>query len=80
MLRIRGGGLRALYIKPSDLDPRYDYDFTDISDNGGTFMRGNFEYKRPCGWKRTNMEITFGLVPLERYKMNGQVCYNITIR
>src|SRR5881394_1996314 len=41
VLRIRGGGLRALYIKPSDLDPRYDYDFTDISDNGGTFMRGN---------------------------------------
>ena len=34
------------------LDPQYDYDFTNINDNGATFQRGSKPYLRPCGWKR----------------------------
>ncbi|CAG8733906.1 10593_t:CDS:2, partial [Rhizophagus irregularis] len=56
ILRLRGGGgpssTTALYIQPDQLAPNFDYDFTKVNDNGRTFMRGNFEYKRPCGWKR----------------------------
>ena len=35
-----------------DLDPKFDYDFTDVKDDGNQYMRGGFEYKRPYGWKR----------------------------
>ncbi|GBC14474.2 hypothetical protein GLOIN_2v175987 [Rhizophagus irregularis DAOM 181602=DAOM 197198] len=52
ILRLRGGGgpssTTALYIQPDQLAPNFDYDFTKVNDNGRTFMRGNFEYKRPC--------------------------------
>jgi hypothetical protein len=34
------------------LDKQYNYDFTNISDNGVTFYRGGMIYNRPCGWKR----------------------------
>ncbi|GES83305.1 hypothetical protein GLOIN_2v1836722 [Rhizophagus clarus] len=59
LLRIRGGGSpsNTLFIHSDQLDPKYDYDFTNINDNGITFMRGNFEYKRPCGWKRIALNV-----------------------
>ncbi|RIA86738.1 hypothetical protein C1645_318905 [Glomus cerebriforme] len=47
----------ALFIHPNLLDPKYDYDFTNIDDKGLTFIRGNFEYKRPCGWKRIALNV-----------------------
>lgn len=34
------------------LDPRYDYDFTNVNDENREFKRGGEIYKRPCGWKR----------------------------
>lgn len=39
------------------LDPRYDYDFTNITDLNQTFMRGGKVYKRPCGWKRIALKV-----------------------
>src|SRR5215469_12049530 len=57
VLRLRGGGLMALYLQPDHLAPRFDYDFTNVNDNGRAFMRGNFEYKRPCGWKRVALNV-----------------------
>ncbi|CAB4395547.1 unnamed protein product [Rhizophagus irregularis] len=62
ILRLRGGGggpssTTALYIQPDQLAPNFDYDFTKVNDNGRTFMRGNFEYKRPCGWKRVALNV-----------------------
>ena len=65
VLRLRGGGLRALYLQPDQLAPRYDYDFTNVNDNGKTFMRGSFEYKRPCGWKRVALNV------LNKYEDNA---------
>ncbi|CAF4896749.1 unnamed protein product, partial [Rotaria sp. Silwood1] len=41
-----------LVLDKSALDTTYDYDFTNINDNGKKFIRGGVEYRRPCGWKR----------------------------
>lgn len=41
----------------SDLDPPYDFDFTEISDDGKRYERGGFEYKRPYGWKRIAIKV-----------------------
>ncbi|RIA85507.1 hypothetical protein C1645_714984 [Glomus cerebriforme] len=59
VLRLRGGYLpgSTLFIHPNQLDPTYDYDFSNIDDKGLTFTRGNFEYKRPCGWKRIALNV-----------------------
>ncbi|RGB29903.1 hypothetical protein C1646_766019 [Rhizophagus diaphanus] len=61
VLCLRGGGelppSTALFIHPKMLSPSYDYDFTQVDDKGVTFMRGNFEYKRPCGWKRIALNV-----------------------
>jgi ubiquitin len=57
VLALKGGGHRALYLDPNQLAPGYNYDFTNINDNGVTFMRGNFEYKRPCGWNRIALNV-----------------------
>ena len=51
-LRIRGGGLSAMYLPPDFLDPPYDYDFTHVNDSSQSFSRGGEVYKRPCGWLR----------------------------
>ncbi|CAG8509447.1 17775_t:CDS:2 [Cetraspora pellucida] len=57
ILRLRGGGCIISYISVSVLDPRYDYDFTNINDMEVTFMRGYILYKRPCGWKRIALKV-----------------------
>jgi ubiquitin len=60
VLRLRGGYLppsTTLFIHPNSLSPSFDYDFTQIDDKGLTFMRGDFEYKRPCGWKRIALNV-----------------------
>ena len=51
IVRTRGGG-PDLQLDPDELDPRYNYDFTNKSDDGKTYMRGGKPYKRPYGWKR----------------------------
>ncbi|CAJ0850726.1 5295_t:CDS:2 [Entrophospora sp. SA101] len=40
------------------LDPKFDFDFTSVRDTGLTFMRGNFQYRRPCGWNRIALQVT----------------------
>ncbi|CAG8631762.1 16990_t:CDS:1 [Dentiscutata erythropus] len=58
ILRSRNSGVIS-YLSVSDfLDPRFDYDFTNIKDIGKTFMRGLIQYKRPCGWKRIALKVT----------------------
>jgi hypothetical protein len=57
VLRLRGGGA-VTYIIPDDaLDTKFDYDFTSVQDVGLTFMRGNFQYRRPCGWNRIALQV-----------------------
>lgn len=52
-----GSGTSCLYIDDDLLHPSYDYDFTGINDGGSRFMRGGYEYKRPCGWKRYALRV-----------------------
>ncbi|CAG8619927.1 1216_t:CDS:2 [Funneliformis mosseae] len=61
---ILSGANDALFIHPNLLDPRFDFDFTNVNDHGKTFMRGSFEYKRPCGWKRIALNV------LDKYENN----------
>ncbi|CAG8626979.1 9214_t:CDS:1 [Paraglomus brasilianum] len=58
ILRLRGGGCIISYLPSSALDSKYDYDFTHIRDVGVTYMRGNVQYRRPCGWKRFALKVT----------------------
>ncbi|XP_044174065.1 uncharacterized protein LOC122957778 [Acropora millepora] len=56
--RLLGGSLplpRAL--NTNELDPDFDYDFTNVKDDGERYMRGGFEYKRPYGWNRIAVKV-----------------------
>ena len=46
-----------LYIDNDLLDPSFDYDFTNINDGATRHMRGGYQYKRPCGWKRFALRV-----------------------
>lgn len=49
------------YIKDSDLDPTFDYDFTNKKDDGSRFVRGEGKnmhiYERPYGWDRCAIRV-----------------------
>lgn len=55
------GPIPVHYIKDSDLDPKFDYDFTDKKDDGSRFVRGEGKnkhiYERPCGWDRCAIRV-----------------------
>ena len=63
LVRTRGGG-PDFQLDPDELDPGYNYDFTNVSDDGKTYMRGGKPYKRPYGWKR------FAVKVLDVYESN----------
>ncbi|CAG8568449.1 1469_t:CDS:1 [Funneliformis caledonium] len=44
------------FIDSNFLDPKFDYDFTNIKDDK-LFMRGSHVYRRPCGWKRIAIRV-----------------------
>jgi hypothetical protein len=52
------------FIDSDFLDPMYDCDFTNILDDK-KFMRGSYEYRRPCGWKRIAVKV------LNKYRDNA---------
>ncbi|CAG8699520.1 17403_t:CDS:1 [Cetraspora pellucida] len=58
VLRLRGRERIISCLSVSALDPQYDYDFRKVNDLGLTFMRGEIQYKRPCGWKRIALKVT----------------------
>ena len=58
-VKLRGGAETTMLVLEEDLlDPGYDFDFTDIDDNGRVYERGGHIYKRPCGWKRIALKVT----------------------
>jgi len=58
VLRLRGGGEAPPLALPSDfLAPSFNFDFTNIDDNGVSFTRGKHEYRRPCGWHRIALKV-----------------------
>ena len=57
VLRLRGGGVVPRGFNTDELNPDYDYDFTDVKDDRKRYMRRGFEYKRPYGWKRIAIKV-----------------------
>ena len=53
---VRGGG-PAFQLDPDDLAPSFNYDFTNQKDDGKTYMRGAYEYRRPYGWMRYAIKV-----------------------
>ena len=51
------GGGNWYQMDDALLDPPYHYDFTGLNDAGQKFMRGGYEYKRPCGWRRFAIKV-----------------------
>lgn len=44
-------------LNADELDPIYDFDFSNVDDDGETYMRGGFMYQRPYGWKRLAIKV-----------------------
>lgn len=65
VLKLRGGGdicttcgtARPFRLNSDELDPKYDFDFSNLKDDGETYMRGGFVYRRPYGWKRLAIKV-----------------------
>ena len=57
VLRMRGGGERVFAMNENILDQKYNYDFSNIKDDGETFVRGGRKYIRPYGWNRVALNI-----------------------
>ena len=59
--KLSGGGPgpapSALRLLTDELDSRYDYDFSDVTDDGKKYIRGGFAYRRPYGWKRMAIKV-----------------------
>nr|CAG8478099.1 6958_t:CDS:1 [Entrophospora candida] len=58
ILRLPGSGEVISCLSSDFLHPEYDYDFTNINDNGIKHKRGGVSYQRPCGWKRYALKVT----------------------
>ncbi|CAG8635489.1 17380_t:CDS:2 [Acaulospora colombiana] len=48
---------QCIFVSQEFLHPKYDYNFTNINDDGRKFMRGQYEYKRPVGWNRIALKV-----------------------
>lgn len=55
LVHMKGG---EYHLDLSQLDPAYDYDFTDEKPvSGRSFKRGGYKYNRPYGWKRVALRV-----------------------
>ena len=54
---MKGGGFETFSIDAKILDDKYNYDFTDMKDDGTHFQRGGRRYLRPYGWKRVALNV-----------------------
>jgi len=57
VVRLRGGGDAPHSLDSKLLDPRYNFDFTNLGDDGKEFKRGDKVYKRPYGWNRVAFKV-----------------------
>ena len=46
-----------MVLDPKLLHPSFDYDFTNMVDDGTQYMRGGKVYQRPYGWKRIALKV-----------------------
>ena len=56
VIKLRGGG-PVYEFDGNEMDPKLDYDFTKVQDDGKKYMRGKFEYHRPYGWYRYTVKV-----------------------
>ena len=63
---VQQGDILEVNLKPSEklvyceneiLDNSFDFDFTNLVDDGKIFRRGGRVYERPCGWKRIAFQV-----------------------
>lgn len=47
------------YVSDSAYDSKYDYDFTNLKAevNNDSCQRGDYGYRRPCGWRRKALKV-----------------------
>ena len=57
VLRLRGGGAPIFTLDTDLLNPQYNFDFTDLENDGSVFRRGGKEYIRPYGWNRIALNV-----------------------
>lgn len=70
VLRLRGGAECVVYLDDTLRSPAFDYDFTNITDDGMDFKRGGYVYKRPIGTIRLALNV------LDRYGDNNWLGVN----
>lgn len=46
-----------IQINKGTLAPNFDYDFTNVKDDGKTYIRGGEVYRRPYGWRRYALNV-----------------------
>ena len=57
-IKAKGGAkTEVFFIDNTYLDPQYDYDFRKVNDGSKKFMRGGYQYYRPCGWNRYAIKV-----------------------
>ena len=58
VLRVQSGSPVAYCLDDSlVMDSGFDFDFTNVTDDGTKFFRGGYEYRRPYGWKRYALKV-----------------------
>ena len=57
VLRLRGAGAPIFTLDTDLLNPQYNFDFTDLENDGSVFRRGGKEYIRPYGWNRIALKV-----------------------
>ena len=55
--RLVGGSTPKCYLDAKMLDASFDYDFTNMRDDGTKFYRGGKPYYRPYGWYRHALKV-----------------------
>lgn len=53
---MQSGG-NEMFLEPDELDPSYDFDFSEVRDDGEIYMRGGHQYHRPYGWNRIALKV-----------------------
>ena len=57
IIRCKGGASMLYHMDTSLLDPRFDYDFSGMKDDGTKLMRGGYQFYRPYGWKKIALKV-----------------------
>lgn len=71
VLRLRGGGNPRYFIDDALLDPKFDYDFTKIREDGKKYSRGGKPNHRPYGWERYALKVRINMTTIRGWVIWG---------